>query len=103
MYVEVSSDGARVREPETLTSLSVRTAAGLGPAAVAAALAGLGLLDGEHAWLGIEALRRAAGAAVPDGARAAWETGFDGMIAFATSKGWVADGAVRAHLESTST
>ena len=102
MYVEVSADGARIRDPETLTSLSVRAVAGLDAASLARALAALGHIEGEHAWLAIDALRRAAGAEVPAAARPGWESGFDGMIAYATSKGWVADGAVRAHLESPS-
>lgn len=100
MYVEVSSDGARVREPETLTSLSVRAEAGLDRAALAGALVPLGRLEGGHAWLEIEALRHAAGADVPAESRPEWDSGFEGMIAYASSKGWVADGAVRAHLES---
>lgn len=99
MFVEVDGNGAAVREPDVLTSLSVRVGRGVDDRAVAAALDGLGRLDGSHVWLDVPALRDRAGSLVGRDGRADWEAGFDGMIAYATSKGWVADGAVRAHLE----
>lgn len=54
--------------------------------------------DGEHVWLDIAAARAAGAAAVDD---ETWTDRFDGMIAYARSKGW-ADAAgthVRAHVE----
>ena len=54
--------------------------------------------DGEHVWIDI-AVARAAGTEATDDAD--WSAGYDGMIAYATSKGWT-DGAgthVRAHVE----
>jgi hypothetical protein len=56
--------------------------------------AGLGRADGDHAWLDAGALRAAG-----DGS-AAWAAGFDGMLAYAASKGWASeDGTrVRAHI-----
>lgn len=55
--------------------------------------------DGEHVWLDIGAARASGAAQQDDG----WLAGFDGMIAFAVSKGWVdATGThVRAHVERT--
>lgn len=55
--------------------------------------------DGEHVWLDVAAAR-AAGAERTDDE---WVAGFDGMIAFAASKGWIDDAGthVRAHVERT--
>ena len=63
-------------------------------AAAALSAAGLGELSGDHVWLSVAGLR-AAGDASPE-----WAAGFDGMIAYAASQGWVdADGTrVRAHV-----
>jgi hypothetical protein len=63
-------------------------------AAAALAAAGLGAVDGDHAWLDAGALR-AAGDGTAD-----WASGFDAMLAYAASKGWASeDGArVRAHI-----
>jgi hypothetical protein len=63
-------------------------------AAAALAAAGIGTVDGDHAWLNAAALRAAG-----DGS-AAWASGLDGMLAYAVSKGWATeDGTqVRAHI-----
>jgi hypothetical protein len=63
-------------------------------AAAALSAAGLGELSGDHVWLSVAGLRAAADG-TPDGA-----AGFDGMIAYAASKGWIsADGSrVQAHV-----
>ena len=63
-------------------------------AAAALAAAGLGSVDGDHAWLDAAALRAAG-----DGS-ADWASRFDAMLAYAASKGWASeDGArVRAHV-----
>jgi hypothetical protein len=99
MYVEVTGSGAAVREAHDLGRLEVRASAG---AQLVTALAGLGTVgdDGSHVWLGVDALRDAARATVPDVERHDWVERFDAMIAYAGSKGWLsADGqAVRAHL-----
>lgn len=54
--------------------------------------------DGEHVWLDIAVARAAGAAAVGDGA---WADRFDGMIAYARSKGWADEAGthVRAHVE----
>jgi hypothetical protein len=69
---------------------------GVGDAAAAGAMAaaGLGTVDGDHAWLDAATLRAAG-----DGSEA-WATGFDEMLAYAAGKGWTSeDGArVRAHI-----
>ena len=85
---------SNVIEVETLTELSVEA----GDAAVT--LGELGTVEGDYAWLQIDELRRAAHrAGVPEG----WNTEFDGMIAYAKTKGWMSDDgrAVRAHIDRT--
>ena len=54
--------------------------------------------DGEHVWLDI-AVARTAGAETS--ADPAWTSKYDGMIAYASSKGWTDDAGthVRAHVE----
>jgi hypothetical protein len=63
-------------------------------AAAAIAAAGLGTVDGDHAWLDAGALRAAG-----DGTEA-WVAGFDGMLAYAAGKGWTSDDGtrLRAHI-----
>ena len=96
MYVHVDTDAAtaEVREPEDLQRLHVTVAGGGPPEEAARLLAPFGRLDGEHAWLRVAALR-AAGPADP-----AWVERFEGMISYASAKGWTDEtGSVRAHLE----
>ena len=99
MFVLVSGDDGEVRasveDPANLRQLHAEfRRVNDNAAAAALAAAGLGTVDGDHAWLDAGALRAAG-----DGS-AAWATGFDGMLAYAASKGWSSeDGArVRAHI-----
>lgn len=98
MYVEVRSDGeASVVDVENLRELAVR-AHGADIDGISAALHanGIGAVEGDHAWLDVERLRRSGPAGL-----AHWSEGFDGMISYARKQGWLsADGSsVRAHLE----
>jgi hypothetical protein len=63
-------------------------------AVVALADAALGTVDGDHVWLSVSALRAAG-----DGS-SKWSSAFDGMVAYASSKGWTStDGSLlRAHI-----
>ncbi len=56
--------------------------------------------DDQHVWLSIEGLRSAGVAESDD---ESFVTAFDGMIAYAGSKGWLNQDAtmVRAHVETT--
>jgi hypothetical protein len=55
---------------------------------------------GEHVWLSIEELRRRAASLVPEAERDDWSRGFDGMVGYASSKGWTSpEGShLRAHI-----
>ncbi len=99
MFVLVSGDEGDVRatvvEPENLKRLHAEfRGVDDGLAASALDATGLGSVDGDHAWLSTAALRAAGDGSVT------WTTGFDGMLAYAASKGWTsADGTrVRAHI-----
>ncbi len=83
-------------DADNLTALKVLAPPGGDRAAM---LNGLGRPEGDHAWLGIAALRGMG----PDDA--GWRAGFDAMIVYAASKGWLsADGlAVRSHVETVET
>jgi len=59
------------------------------------ALAAAGRYDGSHAWISQNWLIEQGKAEGP-----AWREGFDKMAAYAQSKGWIENGAIRAHVES---
>ena len=82
-------------EPENLRGLSVELRS-CEPAQADTLLGDLGRVDGEHVWLDIPLLK----ALSPLAADASWADGFDGVMTYAASKGWI-DGAgthVRAHI-----
>ena len=58
------------------------------------ALAATGRYDGSHAWISQSWL-------IEQGTAqgAAWREGFDKMASYAQSKGWIENGAIRAHVE----
>lgn len=100
MMVDLTSSPGRVREPDDLKRLHV-----LAPAALdvdrALRASGLGSQDtGGRVLLDVAALRAAAQAlaSAPD-----WAEGWDAMVAYAGTKGWLsADGAALfAHVERT--
>lgn len=93
MYVHVGAGAPTVEDVQNLRQLHVELD-GVDEETGAAALAesGLGTLEGDHVWLSIAGLR-AAGEHTD-----AWRGGFDGMIGYARSQGWVNGGRVRAHI-----
>jgi hypothetical protein len=97
MFVEVVDGVGQVRDAENLKALSLRGAAA--DAARDAALVPAVADDGDHVWLAVAELKSRAAATVTD--PATWGAGFDAMIAYAGSKGWLNDAgdAVRAHVE----
>ena len=104
MYVEVDlmvePADVVLRDPDDFGSLKVVVrGAREGPAALYAALEGVGHLDGDgNALLQTDALRRLAGrlARDPD-----WQRSFERMVSYAAARGWVARGgnALQAHCE----
>ena len=85
-----------VIEPEALKSLSLATDGGPQVTDDILRSTGHGHLDGEHAWLDIDHLRASAGRDQPEH----WVAGFNAMIDFARTRGWVSDDGshVRAHV-----
>ena len=57
----------------------------------------MGRLDGDDAWVQVDAVRRMAAGRVG----ATWESDFTAMVAFARDKGWLdpSGTAIRAHVE----
>jgi hypothetical protein len=99
MFVLVSGDGGGVRatieDAGNLKQLHVELR-GVRDDAAAEALrvAGLGILEGDHAWLDADALKAAG-----DGS-SGWTVDFYAMLAYAKTRGWTSDdeSRVRAHV-----
>jgi hypothetical protein len=87
-------------QPDDLGSFKVLAVApGEDAAALARALDGVGTLAGDgHAFIAVEAVRRLAGDRAED---PEWAAGFDKMLAYAGSKGWMdpSGTAIQAHVE----
>lgn len=100
MIVFVDSASARVelREPEVLNRFHVEVPGGDAGVAVRALGAdGRAAEAADHVWVRIGALREWAQGRVDEG----WGDGFEKMIAYAKSKGWVDDAGthVQAHIQ----
>jgi hypothetical protein len=93
VIVRAETDAVVVQEAEDLRSLSIV----LADNHTVLGQVGTRDDDGEHVWLRISELRRLAGEGQPP----EWGDGFDAMIGYAASKGWLdADGAsVRVHVD----
>ena len=95
-----SPSGVALAEPDDLRSFKV-LARGSAPdaARLGEALEGVGTMapDG-HAFVAVDAVRRLAGDRVND---PDWSEGFDRMLGFARSKGWMdpSGTAIQAHVE----
>jgi len=91
----------RVEDGADLKRLSARVR-GTGDPAAARGDAGRVDADGTHLRIGVAALKQAAGLNMANAT--GWSAGFDGMIAYARSKGWVdgtgGDERVRVHIEA---
>jgi hypothetical protein len=99
MFVLVANDGGVVRASvEDVHNMKQLRAEFRGvsdaQAAEALRIAGLGVVDGDEAWLVADALRAAG-----DGS-SGWTADFYGMLAYAKTRGWMnGDGSqVRAHI-----
>lgn len=98
MIVRIQEDGTlALDDADTFTAFSVQAPAH-DATAIAAAFGTDGeMRDDDHVWISIARLHALGDEHGGEG----WREGCDGMIAFATSKGWVdeAKGLVRAHVE----
>jgi hypothetical protein len=92
-----SGTGPALLAPGDFGSFKVSIRGGDDREQAARALAGVGdWVDDGHVAVSPDAVRGLAGDAA---AAAEWEEGFDAMLAYAKSKGWIVDGAIRAHVE----
>lgn len=92
MYVRVDESGVALVDVTNFRAFSVAVH---GDRDLGTALDGVGVVDGEHAFLDVGEVKRLAGEQTPE-----WGAEFDKMIEFARSKGWVDEaGRVRAHIE----
>ncbi|MCB0995042.1 MAG: hypothetical protein KDB21_08135 [Acidimicrobiales bacterium] len=103
MYVNVdpAAGTATLEDAEVFTAFHVCAPDGLPVADVVAALGELGKAcdADEHVWVSATGVRAlAAGSVGPD-----WDTGFEGMLGYARSKGWTDESGewVQAHIERT--
>ena len=103
MFVKVDLTPApptvTLEEPEDTKQFHVAVVGGKDWGLVFGALvdAAAGRLEGEDAFITVDAVRRLADGRVPDG----WNDDVDTMIEYARSKGWFDDEthAIRAHVE----
>jgi len=99
VYVRVEVRGGRLDlvEPDDFHRFHVRFVDAPDAAAAIEALQPVGRLDGEVAWVRVEALRELAG----EHRTPQWEAGLARMLDFAAGHGWLsADGReIRAHCE----
>lgn len=100
MHVDLTRDGVALTDQDNFRELDVRAASDLGETEVARELERLGVGRNEpgHAWFPVQTLLDLGRPDDP-----AWRAGFDAMLAYADTAGWVrADGSgerlVRAHL-----
>lgn len=97
MVIVVDGDSVRLHEPEDLKGFKVVVESG-DEAAARQALASVGrLVDRETAWIRTGAVRALAHGSVDDD----WDEGFEAMLEYAASKGWLSeDGSeIQAHVE----
>lgn len=105
MYVLVHRDGdgggqVTLEEPDDCTRLYVSSAVPGPDLDDCLAAAGVGRLQGDHALLDPEGLRRLSQTAAAGAVAADWADRFGAMLQYAAAKGWLApDGSLQAHVE----
>jgi hypothetical protein len=103
MYVRVDVEPqppvVTLEEPDDCTKFHLLVVGGQDLARVFGALvdAAAGRLEGDHAYITIDAVRRMAAGRVGDD----WNERFDGMLGYARGKGWIDDtgNMIQAHIE----
>ncbi len=99
----MTMDGAQVLDAGDLKALSVTLEDGIEVHhATAKSPLATPSDDGAAVWLDVAELKSAAEASFDSGVPADWSAGFDAMIEYARTKGWLSDDgrAVRAHVAS---
>ncbi|MBI2168912.1 MAG: hypothetical protein HYU28_05350 [Actinobacteria bacterium] len=97
MVVTIEGDAVRLDEPEDFNGFKVVVEQGT-ENQVMQALAHVGrMVDRDTAFIRVDAVRAMAEGRVGDG----WDYGFDAMVAYASSKGWMSDdqSEIQAHIE----
>ena len=94
MFVEVSTDGAVLREPDGVTRFHVVAGAGPDDSGPDRTLHvdGVGYLMGQAAFVRSSWLR------THDDRSAEWRAKLDGMLAYTATRGWIRDGHVQVHV-----
>ena len=89
-----------IEEQDTFTEFVVVASAAVSEPQLRSALSEIGEMAGDdHVFIDREPLKALVGPRAED---AEWLRGFDAMLGFATSRGWVNEqGGVRAHIERT--
>lgn len=103
MFVQVdlavSPPAVTLEEPDDVARFHLAVVGGSDIATVYGALvdAAAGRLEGDDAWIAVDAVRRMADGRVGP----AWDDRFAGMLEYARGKGWLdeAGHAIRAHVE----
>jgi hypothetical protein len=101
VQVDLGSTPPRVtlEEPENAKQFHLAVVGGSDAAMVYGALvdAAAGRLEGDDAWIGVDAVRRMAAGRVDE----SWDADFEAMLGYARSKGWLdeAGHAIKAHVE----
>jgi hypothetical protein len=99
VHVDLDAAAVSLLEPADFLGFHVAVAGGaVDDDRVGPLLAPHGRLDGEHAWIATDAVVALAGDAADD----AWHAGFEAMVDYARSKGFLAEdgSAIRGHLEA---
>ena len=103
MFVQVDVNAqppiVTLEEPDDCTRFHLAVVGGTDLARVFGALvdAAAGRLEGEHALITIDSVRRMAAGRVADD----WGDRFDGMLGYARTKGWIDEtgSSIQAHIE----
>jgi hypothetical protein len=93
MVIVIEGGKARLEEPNDFKGFKVVVKGG-----DTSGIESVGRLEGDDtAWIQMEAVRKLAG----DAADQTWEDGYDAMLAYARTKGWLHDARreIQAHVE----
>jgi hypothetical protein len=99
VHADLDTASVTLRDPADFRGFHVAVAGGpVDDSRLATVLDPHGRLEGDHAWIAVDAVIALAGPAADD----EWRAGFEGMVAHARDQGFLdeAGTAIRAHLEA---